>query len=159
MKTKRNYKKMADINIFMFLPVIALILIVCFSCGKTKVQDGTLEVSLSTTPVSTDMVYVEVDELPVFTGGDAALLKFVAENVTYPEEAKKNNITGKVVVKFVVGKDCSVSDVTILKSVSPTLDAEAVRVVKTLKGFEKPAIKNGVPVAVYYMVPIKFVLN
>jgi TonB family protein len=106
-----------------------------------------------------DTVFVEADELPVFPEGDMAILKFIAANTKYPEDAKRKGITGKVIVKFIVEKDCSVSDVTVLLSVDPQLDAEAIRVVKLLPKFEKSAKINGKPVAVWYMVPITFSLK
>ena len=105
-----------------------------------------------------DSVYTQVDQLPLFSGGDTALLKFIAKNTIYPDSAKKNNIQGKVVVKFVVQKDGSVSNIEVLKPVSPLLDKEAIRVVGTLK-FENPGKLKGKPVAVWYMVPITFALK
>ena len=101
-------------------------------------------------PTKTDIPFVQVDEMPIFPGGDIAILKYIAENTVYPEEAKKNKITGKVIVRFIVEKDCSVSDVTILQSVDPLLDAEAVRVIKSLPKFEKPA-KNEVSQSVSFI--------
>jgi TonB family protein len=103
--------------------------------------------------------YTIVDQMPQFPGGDLGLLKFVAENTRYPKEAKDHNITGRVITRFLVGKDGKVSDVSVLKGVSPSLDAEAVRVVGSLPAFEKPGIKDGKPVAVWYMVPITFTLK
>jgi TonB family protein len=108
---------------------------------------------------STDKIFMEVDEMPEFKGGDANLLKFIAENTTYPEEAKKNKITGKVIVGLVVEKDCSVSNVVVLKGVDPLLDAEAVRVVSALPKFEKPGKQGGEKVRVNYMIPITFTLK
>ncbi|MBK7712480.1 MAG: energy transducer TonB [Bacteroidales bacterium] len=102
---------------------------------------------------------MQVDEMPVFPGGDAAILKYIAENTVYPEAAKKNGITGKVIVRFIVEKDCSVSETTILQSVNPELDAESVRVIKTLPKFEKPAKNDGVAVRCFYMLPITFSLK
>jgi len=134
------------------------------SCGKTKSSDP--ELSLQTAPQTqtvpatvADSVFLEVDEMAQFNGGDAGLLKYISNSTTYPEEAKKNNITGRVVVKFVVGKDCTVSNVEIVRGVNPLLDAEALRVVSSLPKFEKPAIKSGNPVAVQFMLPITFALK
>lgn len=110
-------------------------------------------------PPSADEVFTEVDKMPVFKDGDVGLLKFIAENTRYPEEAKKNKITGKVIVRFVVEKDCSVSQVGILAGVDPLLDNEAVRVVNSLPKFDTPAIKAGNPVRVNYMIPITFTLK
>jgi TonB family protein len=109
--------------------------------------------------VSTDQVLTVVDEMPQFKGGDAALLKYIAENTTYPVEAKKKNITGKVIVKLVVEKDCSVSNIEIAQSVNTLLDNEAIKVVSTLPNFEKPGKMAGKAVRVQYMIPITFALK
>ena len=148
MKTTNHSKRQACLTLIIALPAIVILLFAMNSCGKNK-----------TTPPATGTAFVEVDTMPVFTGGDQEILKFIAENTKYPEEAKKNNITGKVIVRFVVEKDCSVSEVEVLKSVDPLLDAEAVRVVGTLPKFEKPAKKDGKTVRVYYMLPISFALK
>jgi protein TonB len=100
-----------------------------------------------------------VDELPVFTGGDTTLLKYIAKNTVYPEGARINKIQGKVVVRLVVEKDGSVSNVEVVKGVNPLLDAEAVRVVSSLPKFESPAKIDGAAVKVHYMIPISFALN
>ncbi len=106
-----------------------------------------------------DTTWIQVDQLPLYKGGDAALLNFIAENTTYPASAKKAGIQGRVIVGFVVGEDGKVSNVKVTKGVDPAIDAEAVRVVKLLPPFEKPAIKNGKPVKVWYQVPITFTLS
>jgi protein TonB len=103
--------------------------------------------------------YVEVDQMPAFTGGDAALMKFLGENTKYPDNAKLKGIQGKVIVKFAVEKDGSVDRVSIVKGVDPDLDNEALRVVGTLPAFEKPGIKDGKPVPVWFMIPINFNLQ
>jgi TonB family protein len=108
---------------------------------------------------SADTVFTDVDKMPVFNDGDIGLLSYIAENTTYPEEAKKKSITGKVLVKFVVEKDCSVSQVEILEGVNPLIDNEALRVVKSLPKFKTPAIRAGIPVRVNYVLPITFTLK
>ncbi len=102
--------------------------------------------------------FVVVEEMPMFPGGDAALLKYVAEHTQYPEIAKENNIQGKVMVRFCVTPKGGVSQVSILKGVDPELDKEAMRVVGTLPAF-KPGKQGGKPVPVWYMVPINFTLK
>ena len=99
-----------------------------------------------------------VEDMPFFPGGDAALLKFIAENVTYPPIAKENGITGVVYVSYVVDKDGSIKDVKVVRGADPFLDKEAMRVVKTLKGY-KPGKQRGKPVPVQFTIPIRFVLN
>jgi len=102
--------------------------------------------------------FVVVEEMPMFPGGDAELLKYIAEHTQYPEIAKENNIQGRVIVRFCVTSKGGVSQVSILKGVDPELDAEAIRVVNSLPAF-KPGKQGGKPVPVWYMVPITFTLK
>jgi TonB family protein len=102
--------------------------------------------------------FVVVEEMPMFPGGDGALLKYIAENTHYPEYAKTNMITGRVIIRFVVGKEGKALEPTVLKGVDPSLDAEAIRVVSSLPVFS-PGKQGGKPVPVYYMVPITFSLT
>jgi periplasmic protein TonB len=102
--------------------------------------------------------FVVVEEMPMFPGGDAELLRYIAENTVYPEIAKENNIQGRVIVRFCVTSKGGVNQVSILKGVDPELDKEAIRVVNTLPPF-KPGKQGGKPVPVWYMVPITFTLK
>jgi len=102
--------------------------------------------------------FVVVEEMPMFPGGDPALLAYIAEHVEYPEIAKENNIQGKVIVRFCVTSKGGVDKVSVLKGVDPELDKEAIRVVQTLPPF-KPGKQGGKPVPVWYMVPINFTLK
>jgi protein TonB len=102
--------------------------------------------------------FVVVEEMPMFPGGETELLKYIAANTQYPEVAKENNIQGRVIIRFCVTSKGGVSQVSVLKSVDPELDAEAIRVVNTLPTF-KPGKQGGKPVPVWYMVPITFTLK
>jgi protein TonB len=102
--------------------------------------------------------FVVVEEMPMFPGGDAELLKYIAEHTNYPEVAKENNIQGRVIVRFCVTSKGGVNQVSVLKGVDPELDAEAIRVVTSLPPF-KPGKQGGKPVPVWYMVPITFTLK
>lgn len=148
MKTKKNFTVSANLKIYMVLPMIAIVIIALCSCGKNK-----------NTEADPEAVYTQVDVMPVFNGGDQAILNYIGKNTVYPEAAKLNNVTGRVIVKLVVEKDGSVDHIEILQSVDPLLDAEALRVVSTLPNFDKPGILNGKPVAVNYMIPITFTLK
>ena len=97
------------------------------------------------------------EEMPEFPGGDEALLKYIAENTNYSEEAKKMDIQGKVFVGFVVNKSGKVEQVHIKKGVDPLLDNEALRVIRSLPDFI-PGKMGGHPVKVSMVVPIKFSL-
>ena len=93
--------------------------------------------------------------MPEFPGGSAALIRYLQDNVKYPPEAAKSGIQGRVVVQFVIDEAGQVGDVKVVRSVSEEVDAEAVRVVKSLPKFE-PGRQNGEPVAVWYTLPVAF---
>jgi protein TonB len=102
--------------------------------------------------------FVVVEEMPVFPGGDEALLKYIVENVKYPEASKNNKTEGKVIVRFCVTAKGNVDKLSVLRGVADDIDAEALRVVKTLPDF-KPGKQGGKEVPVWYMVPINFALK
>lgn len=102
--------------------------------------------------------FEEVDEMPEYPGGKKAMFKFISENVQYPENAKKEGVTGKVFISFVVDKDGNVTDVQIARGVDSDLNKEAVRVVKKLEKW-KPGKKDGELVKVGFTMPIQFVLD
>jgi protein TonB len=102
--------------------------------------------------------FVVVEEMPMFPGGETALLLYIGEHTNYPEVAKENNIQGRVIIRFCVTSKGSVSQISVLKGVDPELDKEAQRVVSTLPTF-KPGKQGGKPVPVWYMVPITFTLK
>lgn len=99
--------------------------------------------------------YIKVEEDPMFPGGNPALQKYIAENTKYPVEASENNIQGKVIVKFAVWSDGSVKKIEVMRSIHPSLDEEAMRVVSTLPTW-KPGKQNGRPVPVWFYVPVNF---
>jgi TonB family protein len=103
-------------------------------------------------------VFTVVEQMPKYPGGFDALVEFLSENIRYPEQAKKDSITGKVFVSFVVMKDGSVSDVGILRGIGGGCDEEAVRVVSMMPNWE-PGLEKGKAVNVKYNLPIKFALN
>lgn len=93
--------------------------------------------------------------MPEYPGGQAALRNFLLKELTYPEEARLNDEMGEVLIGFSVGMDGYISSVRVLKSVSPLLDAEAVRVVKMMK-YWTPGSRNGMPVRAEMSIPINF---
>ena len=101
--------------------------------------------------------YVVVEKMPLYPGGDGELLKYIGSNTKYPESAKAEKAEGRVIIRFIVTKEGKAEGISILRSVHPLLDAEAVRVTSMLTGFE-PGMQGGKPVDVWYMVPITFVL-
>ncbi len=103
-------------------------------------------------------VFVIVEEMPQFPGGDLALRQWIASNIKYPVIAAENGIQGRVFVQFVVNTDGSITDVRVARGVDPSLDQEAIRVVRTLPEW-KPGKQRGKPVRVSYTVPINFQLQ
>jgi len=107
---------------------------------------------------SDDEFFMVVENMPEFPGGDLGLMKYIQKNVKYPPIAKEYNITGKVYVSFIVDKSGLVTNVKIVRGVDKNLDAEALRVVKSLPKY-KPGKQRGKAVRVMFTIPINFTLN
>ena len=103
-------------------------------------------------------VFDVVEEMPSFPGGNGALMSYLASNIKYPVVAQENGVQGRVIVSFVVERDGSISDVRVARSVDPSLDREAQRVVKSMPRW-KPGKQNGSAVRVKYTVPVVFRLQ
>jgi TonB family protein len=186
MKTKKNQNTIRTLKLIALLPVIFLVLVAISSCAaRKKVVSVNTEIAplpppppippppppatkaaeskVVTVPeiqesVDGEIPFVVVEEMPMFPGGDEALLKYIVENVKYPEAAKNQKIQGRVIVRFCVTAKGGVDLISVLKSAAPDLDAEAIRVVQTLPAF-KPGRQGGKDVPVWYMVPVIFALN
>lgn len=136
---------------FGFVSVVVALIAVFFCAGNlSAAEEEILE------PVR--VVAVKKAE---FIGGNEEMIKFLSENVKYPEDVlqaneKGANIHGRVYVKFVVEKDGSISDVEVVRSVHPSLDAESVRVVKLMSGKWTPATERGKPVRSKFTLPFVF---
>ena len=113
---------------------------------------------LSTVSVESRKVFTVVEQMPSFPGGDAALMSYLANNIHYPTVAAENGVQGHVVVGFVVECDGSITDVSVLRGVDPSLDREAMRVVKSMPRWT-PGKQNGSAVRVKYQVPVAFRLQ
>ncbi len=105
-----------------------------------------------------EKIHTIVDKMPEFSGGTKAFQKYIADNVKYPVEAQKNGIAGRVFVNFIVSKEGDVDQVRIVRGVDPSLDGEAIRVIKTMQKW-KPGKLKGVAVNMMYTVPITFSLK
>lgn len=103
-------------------------------------------------------IYDNVEVLPEYPGGSAAMMRYLAQNVKYPQAAQENGRQGKVVVQFVVDTDGSIINAHVLTSVDPDLDKEALRVIKSMPRWT-PGKQKGKPVRVKYTVPVNFRLS
>lgn len=137
MKTRKNVS----------LKVALMMLVLLFSFMTSTAQTK-----------KNDMVFDVVEVMPQYPGGPIAMLKYLMENIKYPEQAMKEGIQGRVTVRFIVEKDGSISDVRPVLSVHPLLNKEAVRVVESMPKWS-PGKHNGKPVRVRFNVPVMFKLN
>ena len=137
MKTRKNVS----------LKVALMMLVLLFSFMTSTAQTK-----------KNDMLFSVVEVMPQYPGGQIAMMKYIMENMKYPEQAMKEGIQGRVAVRFIVEKDGSISDVKPVLSVHPLLNKEAVRVVKSMPKWS-PGKQNGKPVRVQLIVPIMFKLN
>lgn len=99
-----------------------------------------------------------VEDMPEFPDGIEAMIQFISNNIQYPADAKKQKVDGRVLVNFVVEKDGSITEVKVIKPTFPSLDAEAVRVVKAMPKW-KPGYQKGQAVRVQFTMPINFSLK
>lgn len=106
----------------------------------------------------TDEAYPEIEDYPMYPGGEPGLMQDLGKNIKYPKKARKQGITGQVVLTFVIEKDGSIGPVEIKKSVHPDIDEVAVNAVKQLKRFY-PAKTGGLPLRVRYTLPLRFALE
>lgn len=109
-------------------------------------------------PEVSNKVFDVVEEMPHFPGGAAALQAFLSSNTKYPVVAQENGVQGRVIVSFVVERDGSITDVRVVRSVDPSLDREASRVVRSMPRWS-PGKQNGSAVRVKYTVPVVFRLK
>lgn len=117
-----------------------------------------VEISSEEEDIDETVIFQIVETMPSFPGGEAAMMRFLSDNIDYPTIAQENGISGRVYVNFVVGKSGEISQVKVVRGVDPALDQEAVRVVNKMPKWN-PGQQRGKAVNVSFMLPINFVLN
>ena len=123
-----------------------------------EVMKGAIEI-IPEPPIEGEVkIFDIVEQMPSFPGGNKALFDYLSENIKYPILAEENGIQGRVIVTFVVEKDGSITEAKVVKSVHPSLDKEALRVVKGMPKWI-PGVQNGVPVRTKYTIPVTFKLK
>lgn len=105
-----------------------------------------------------DEIFAVVEEMPSFPGGDAALMSYISKSIKYPSIAQENGIQGRVICTFVINRDGKVTNAEVIRSVDPSLDKEALRVINNMPTW-KPGKQRGKPVRVKYTLPIVFRLQ
>ena len=158
--TKTNSSKNGKFRFLFIIPAIAIALSLNLQC--TSENENKDNIDLNTTEIITkngvERVSIESIEMPQFPNGEKALQIWIAENVKYPAEAQEKNIEGRVYVGFVVNKEGSVEEVKLMRGVSPSIDAEALRVVSEMPKW-KPGSYQKEPISMNFTVPINFALK
>ncbi len=127
--------------------------------GKKEIVSVTVKAEKSEEENDTDNdAFNVVEQMPEFPGGAAEMMKFLSENVKYPEAASKAGTQGRVIAQFIVEADGSITNVKVVKKVSDEIDAEAVRVINAMPKW-KPGMQKGQPVRVKYTIPVTFRLS
>jgi TonB family C-terminal domain len=103
-------------------------------------------------------IFELVEMMPQYPGGTNGLLQYIGENTVYPEKAKNEGIQGRVILRFVVEEDGSISNISIVRGIDPELDAEAVRLVRSMPKWN-PGKQKGKAVRVKYTLPVAFSLR
>jgi len=151
-KEKRSLSRIA--RHFLFIPICACLLVNVACSQSSNVVKG----YDYGTHDSTIIPVTQPDVMPSFPGGETALLTYISRNMIYPKSAIESGIQGMVNLRFVIDKDGTIKNFTVIRSVDRTCDEEAIRVVKNTPKWI-PGIKNGENVPVYYYLPIRFSLN
>ena len=170
MMNKKKSNATGHIKYALFvLPAFALLVAGNISCSQdaSQTEDAKEEVVAPVSPeakeapadsTAKEEVFMVAEQMPEFPGGMKELLKFLQDNLKYPENAMKNNVQGRVIVQFVVEKDGTPTEFKVARSVDPDLDAEALRVLQTMPKW-KPGMQRGEVVRVKFTVPVSFKLQ
>ena len=129
-----------------------------YSIEPFSISGSLFETLLDVATSKEDTVYQIVEKMPQYTGGESALMKYVSENIKYPEKAKEDGIQGRVFISFVIEKDGSVSNVKVVRGIGGGCDEEAARVIAGMPKWQ-PGMQKGKPVRVNYMMPVFFKLT
>ena len=159
MNNKQTPNLFAGFKCLLFAISALVLLVIVFAPARANAQDKKEKTTQTHKDTTTDdKVYEVCEQMPIFEGGDAALMKYLTDSVKYPELAKKHGVQGRVVIGFIVEKDGSLTDVKVLRHVDIALDAEALRVVKGMPKWI-PGCQDEQLVRVRYNVPVSFRLK
>ena len=159
MKKKQTPKLFAGFKCLLFAISALVLLVIVFAPARANAQDKKGKTTQTRKDTATDdKIYEVCEQMPIFEGGDAALLKYLRENLKYPDNTKDRGVQGRLVIGFIVEKDGSLTDVKVLRPVDIDLDAEVLRLVKGMPKWI-PGRHNGQRVRVRYLLPIHICLQ
>ncbi len=131
----------------------SILVLILLSSGMLQAQNDT-----TSSVIIEKEIFTIVEVQPQYIGGEKALMKYLQDNLVYPNDARKRNIQGTVFISFVVEPDGSISSVKCLRGIGGGCDEEAMRVVKLMPNW-KPGLQRGKPVRVQFNLPIRFILK
>jgi TonB family protein len=154
MMSKSKTNKFAILKVMAVIPIAILLILACARNTETKDE-------ISKGQIINDEgsnIFTVVEQMPEFSGGKNAMFKFISKNIKYPEEAIKQEISGRVFVTFVVEADGEITNIELLRGIGGGCDEEAMRVISIMPKW-KSGYQRGVSVRVRFNLPIKFVLK
>ena len=159
MENKQTTNLFAGFKCLLFVVSALILLVIVIAPASANAQDKRGKTTQTRKDTATDdKVYEVCEQMPIFEGGDAALLKYLRENLKYPDNTKDRGVQGRLVIGFIVEKDGSLTDVKVLRPVDIDLDAEVLRLVKGMPKWI-PGRHNGQRVRVRYLLPIHICLQ
>ncbi len=159
MKNKQTPILFTGFKCLLFVVSALILLVIVIAPASANAQDKRGKTTQTRKDTATDdKVYEVCEQMPIFEGGDAALLKYLRENLKYPDKTKDRGVQGRLVIGFIVEKDGSLTDVKVLRPVDIDLDAEVLRLVKGMPKWI-PGRQNGKRVRVRYLLPIHICLQ
>ncbi len=171
MITKNQKVKGSVIKVLLTLPVFALLILLNTQCDNTKPNEEKQQPAVTETetileqPVYDkealnlqDSIYRVAEVMPQYPGGPNEIMRYIQENIKYPQSAKANKIEGRVFVSFVVEKDGSITNAAVMRGIDKECDAEALRVVSSMPKWT-PGQQDGKNVRTQFTIPIYYKLN
>ena len=159
MKNKQTPKLFAGFKCLLFVVSALILLVIVIAPARANAQDKKGKTTQTRKDTATDdKIYEVCEQMPIFEDGDAALLKYLRENLKYPDNTKDRGVQGRLVIGFIVEKDGSLTDVKVLRPVDIDLDAEVLRLVKGMPKWI-PGRHNGQRVRIRHLLPIHICLQ
>ncbi len=158
MITKNQKAKGSVIKVLLTLPVFALLILLNTQCDNTKPNDEKQQTPATEVETVQDSIHRVVDVMPQYPGGPNEMMRYLQENIKYPQSAKDNKIEGRVFVSFVVEKDGSITNAAVMRGIDKECDAEALRVVASMPKWN-PGQQKGEVVRTQFTIPIYYKFN
>ena len=158
MITKNQKVKGSVIKVLLTLPVFALLILLNTQCDNTKPNEEKKSVPATEVETIQDSIHRVTEVMPQYPGGPNEMMRYIQENIKYPQSAKDNKIEGRVYVSFVVEKDGSITNAAVMRGIDKECDAEALRVVSSMPKWT-PGQHKGENVRTQFTIPIYYKFN